>query len=469
MKKFLFIILLVFQITNFEVFAQISITNIYHTEILKNGDTVFTTRTPGNWWIGGYAEIMYSKFFGDYNFPVIVLSNGQVSKQLLKYQDGSYFPGFSIGIISEYNPHESKWGFGAKIGVFDYFKNKMQQTIGDTNKFEYEVQAKYQYLPISIFAKYKMTNSFKNFWSGFNTFCGINVDIPIGASVVYKKAFYNPLRIEETFNYTLKEQLFRVSMQVGIEKDFFDANVEKGSGRTIFTPYFLLNVGTNPAKDFSSSQIPINLKIGFSLKFGKDIKRSDTSKYTPFEKRELKIPEIEQNSLTFVPSELSEFSDFELVYINPVPEEDTIPQIKEPTIDFNPTIEKYSQKPSLGFDKKYIVNFPRSETDVEIAKSSKDFFGELANFMKKNNGALLIIEGYNDDRGGSIRENQRLSILRAENAKQELVNRGISSGRIVTSGKGAIKNIASNESASGRAKNRRIEIVIKQNKPPNKN
>jgi outer membrane protein OmpA-like peptidoglycan-associated protein len=204
------------------------------------------------------------------------------------------------------------------------------------------------------------------------------------------------------------------------------------------------------------------------MKIGIDIKNKDTLVFVPKEQKQLQIPKVEPSILASEDLKLQQFEaeEMEPIFIEPeVIVEDT-PKLPDPSVEYSLEVQKQPQKPTMAINKKYIVTYTKSETDVELSKTGKDFFTDLSNFMKKNPGCIIIIEGYNDDRGGSIRENQRLSILRAENAKQELINRGISSGRIVASGKGAIKNIASNETPAGRAKNRRIEIIIKQNKPP---
>jgi outer membrane protein OmpA-like peptidoglycan-associated protein len=71
----------------------------------------------------------------------------------------------------------------------------------------------------------------------------------------------------------------------------------------------------------------------------------------------------------------------------------------------------------------------------------------------------IIIEGHTDSRGAD-EMNQRLSQARADAVRDYLVERGVRPERIRAEGHGEEQPIADNESAEGRANNRRVEIVI---------
>ena len=75
----------------------------------------------------------------------------------------------------------------------------------------------------------------------------------------------------------------------------------------------------------------------------------------------------------------------------------------------------------------------------------------------------LIIEGHTDSYGGD-ESNQRLSQQRAEAVQQYMINAmRIPSYRLIATGFGETNPVANNETESGRARNRRIDIVIKPN------
>ncbi len=72
---------------------------------------------------------------------------------------------------------------------------------------------------------------------------------------------------------------------------------------------------------------------------------------------------------------------------------------------------------------------------------------------------VIIAVGHTDSIG-SVAYNQKLSVRRAEAVKAYLVSKGIEKNRVYTEGKGKSQPIASNKTAAGRAKNRRVEIEV---------
>jgi outer membrane protein OmpA-like peptidoglycan-associated protein len=73
----------------------------------------------------------------------------------------------------------------------------------------------------------------------------------------------------------------------------------------------------------------------------------------------------------------------------------------------------------------------------------------------------LIIEGHTDSHGGDD-YNQNLSQERAESVRQYMINAmRIPTYRLIATGYGETRPVASNETQAGRARNRRIDIVIK--------
>jgi OOP family OmpA-OmpF porin len=71
----------------------------------------------------------------------------------------------------------------------------------------------------------------------------------------------------------------------------------------------------------------------------------------------------------------------------------------------------------------------------------------------------IIAVGHTDSIG-TEKYNQALSERRAASVKTYLVSKGIPADRVYTEGKGESQPIASNKTAEGRAKNRRVEIEI---------
>jgi outer membrane protein OmpA-like peptidoglycan-associated protein len=78
--------------------------------------------------------------------------------------------------------------------------------------------------------------------------------------------------------------------------------------------------------------------------------------------------------------------------------------------------------------------------------------------LRANSGLRLEIQGYTDSVGDEG-ANLRLSTRRAEAVMADLVARGIDPGRLRVRGFGEAHPVASNDTAAGRALNRRIEFV----------
>lgn len=72
---------------------------------------------------------------------------------------------------------------------------------------------------------------------------------------------------------------------------------------------------------------------------------------------------------------------------------------------------------------------------------------------------VVRIVGHTDSTGNDS-VNEPLSTRRAASARDFLVDRGVNAGRIAIAGRGSRQPVASNETASGRARNRRVEIYV---------
>jgi len=94
-----------------------------------------------------------------------------------------------------------------------------------------------------------------------------------------------------------------------------------------------------------------------------------------------------------------------------------------------------------------------------LKPEGKAKLNDLAQKIQGINLEVIVATGHTDSIGTDA-YNQRLSVRRAEAVKAYLVSRGIDKSRIYTEGKGESQPIASNKTAAGRAKNRRVEIEV---------
>lgn len=88
----------------------------------------------------------------------------------------------------------------------------------------------------------------------------------------------------------------------------------------------------------------------------------------------------------------------------------------------------------------------------------------FANGLRQNPNARVTIVGHTDSTGSDA-VNNPLSVNRAASTRDYVVARGISAGVIAIDGRGSHEPVASNDSASGRAMNRRVEIFVAEPAP----
>lgn len=83
----------------------------------------------------------------------------------------------------------------------------------------------------------------------------------------------------------------------------------------------------------------------------------------------------------------------------------------------------------------------------------------LATALKEQPDRKVLIEGHTDN-VGSDQNNMGLSERRAQSVQASLIQRGVDRSQITAMGKGENFPIASNDSASGRQSNRRVELIF---------
>ncbi len=102
----------------------------------------------------------------------------------------------------------------------------------------------------------------------------------------------------------------------------------------------------------------------------------------------------------------------------------------------------------------------------EIKQDSFDLLAKVERAIDLFPRSDLVIEGHTDSHGGD-ELNQQLSQARAEAVRQYMINAmRIPDYRLIATGFGETQPVANNETAAGRARNRRIDIVIKPNLDP---
>ena len=94
-----------------------------------------------------------------------------------------------------------------------------------------------------------------------------------------------------------------------------------------------------------------------------------------------------------------------------------------------------------------------------IRPESEATLSEIARLLQVNAAIRLYVVGHTDNVGG-YDSNMDLSRRRADSVVQHLVGRGVGADRLSPVGLGFLAPVASNQSEEGRAKNRRVELVL---------
>ncbi|MES2629018.1 MAG: OmpA family protein, partial [Bacteroidota bacterium] len=94
-----------------------------------------------------------------------------------------------------------------------------------------------------------------------------------------------------------------------------------------------------------------------------------------------------------------------------------------------------------------------------IKPASRHLLDDFARFLERNNAYRIVIQGHTDNIGDGA-TNLVLSEKRAQVVREYLVSKGIATGRVDSKGFGDTMPLAPNDSAKGRAKNRRTEFVL---------
>ena len=98
---------------------------------------------------------------------------------------------------------------------------------------------------------------------------------------------------------------------------------------------------------------------------------------------------------------------------------------------------------------------------ADIKPELRSVLDQFATGLKAQPATLVRIVGHTDSTGSDAINNP-LSRERAESVKGYLEDRGVSGSRIEAVGRGEREPIADNTTAEGRAKNRRVEIFLRE-------
>jgi len=97
--------------------------------------------------------------------------------------------------------------------------------------------------------------------------------------------------------------------------------------------------------------------------------------------------------------------------------------------------------------------------EATLLPIARERLSRVAEVLREQDDKTFVVEGHTDSRGPSG-HNEDLSLARADSVRSFLVSEGVPTDRIKAVGRGESEPVASNDSADGRANNRRVEIVV---------
>lgn len=116
-------------------------------------------------------------------------------------------------------------------------------------------------------------------------------------------------------------------------------------------------------------------------------------------------------------------------------------------------------------DNQLKLNIPNDisfDTGSSALKSQmRGVLDPFAASLRDDPNARIDVIGHTDSTGSDA-VNDPLSVDRAQSVRDYLVGRGVSASRISTAGRGKREPVADNASESGRARNRRVEIYLRE-------
>lgn len=101
--------------------------------------------------------------------------------------------------------------------------------------------------------------------------------------------------------------------------------------------------------------------------------------------------------------------------------------------------------------------FPSGSKNINAA--GREAIAKVAQVLKNNPDISITVEGHTDA-DGDAGFNWDLSVGRATTIVKELTRNGVDPKRVTASGRGEFFPVATNETAAGKAQNRRTEIIL---------
>ena len=150
---------------------------------------------------------------------------------------------------------------------------------------------------------------------------------------------------------------------------------------------------------------------------------------------------------------------------SPVTVENTPATVKNTPATVKNTAAAVPEQRSAGSDNSVKTRL-NHKIPATFARGSSSFnqidqllIKRILEYLSKNPDASIQVDGYASS-DGTLEINQTISQARADAFKKYLVSKNVDENKVFASGKGIENPIASNDTNTGRKKNRRVEIIL---------
>jgi outer membrane protein OmpA-like peptidoglycan-associated protein len=121
-----------------------------------------------------------------------------------------------------------------------------------------------------------------------------------------------------------------------------------------------------------------------------------------------------------------------------------------------------ADKPATDVPKRFVFDDLHFETgSTRLTPEGQRTVDSLLLVLKAYPSVQIALEGHTDATGDAA-ANKTLSQQRADAVKQTLVSGGVAAERVKAEGYGQERPVADNNTDAGRARNRRLELVVVQ-------
>lgn len=453
--------------------------NITDIEIVNERDTLKYTRSYGDWWFGPlWNAYSFSYYLSNYDFARLSHYPVDENNPRVEYTTNPTSSMLNIGGLIEWSPVRQVWGVG---GILRYEKlyidSDHKPTDAQNREFVFNTNVEFDYLTLSPYFKYKTP------LEGFNILVIADISYIMAYDATYfRRAESGPSDIQNRFNIDFESSIsYKVGLNFGIEYEYFLQDIQGveffnklrflKNTRVKIAPHAIIGINTSPILNNGGSY-PVTFRAGFSFKLGPDKIKGDTVPYNPTPRYEYLAkfdPKVKVQFAGFLERESFASADIDFIETkfesNQVSEEPKLPPSSLRNNDDSQvaTTLQEEEKPKYEFKKGF--NKTYTYTSSESTNPTRDlrtFLDDLATWMKDNPSAEIRVVGHSDN-VGTGQEIQQRSVDRARKVQQYLAAKGINSRRILTNGQGARDPVADIYSSAGRAKNRRVEIVVVSN------